>query len=148
MKFSAYTVQPTDIDSLEAKDCYSLGEMGCSKMLADLSYSNPDSLCVSFGIDGRILGVAGSFRQWAGSSQLWAIFDKEVDKYPMALTRICNSLILYAVKKQNLRRVSINVKSDYTKGNRFAWTLGFDFEGKMHGFLPDGTDANLYARLF
>lgn len=148
MKFKAYTATTEDIDALELKDCYELGEIGCSRMLVDLSRSNQDSLCVSFGEDGDVYGVAGSFRQWTGSSQLWALFDRRVDKYPIALSRVCEALIQYAAEKQGLWRVSLNVRSEYTKGNRFAHSLGFDFEGRMRGFMADGGDANLYARLF
>lgn len=148
MKFKTYTARPEDMDNLALKDCYSFAEIGASRELIAFGEKSPDSLCVSFGIDGKILGVAGSFKQWSGVSQLWALFSKEVDAYPIELTKVCQALILYAAETQELRRVSLNVRYDYTKGNQFAQRLGFDFEGRMYGFFPDGGDASLYARLF
>ena len=71
-----------------------------------------------------------------------------MDRYPIALYKTCALLLNYAVQKQGLRRVSLTVNASYTKGNRFAQALGFDLEGRMVGYLPDGSDANLYARLF
>ena len=105
--------------------------------------------CISMGIGhDRPLGIVGSYRQWEGSAQIWAVLGEELDRHPIALLKSCIILLNYAVQKQKLRRVSLTVRSDYTKGNRFAHALGFDFEGKMHAYLPDGGDANLYARLF
>jgi hypothetical protein len=148
MKFKAYSAIVENIDELTLKDCYSLSEIDCSRMMVDLARSNDDSIAVAFGTENKMYGVAGSFRQWEGSAQLWALFSKDVDKYPIALTKMTEALIVYAVEKQKLRRVSLHVRSDYTKGNQFAYAMGFDFEGVMRGFLPDGSDANLYARLF
>lgn len=148
MRFSTYRSTVDDIEGLSVKDCYSIGEVGCSKDLVNLSYGNEDSIAASFGVEGVIYGVAGSYRNWDGVAQGWAIFGKDVDRYPIALTKLCHGLIVYAAKKQNLRRISLTVRNEYTKGNQFAYRLGFDFEGVMRGFLPDGGDANLYARLF
>lgn len=148
MKFNFYSIIPESLDEIQAKECYSVGEIHCAKELVALSLTNEDSASIGFGVPGRLFGAVGSYRQWRGSSQLWAIFDADSEKYPIALRRACTQLILYTVKKQELHRVSLTVKSSYTKGNRFAESLGFSFEGKMLAFLPDASDANLYARLF
>ena len=148
MRFKFFSVVPESLDEIQAKECYSVGELFCAKELLAIGMTNPDSACIGFGVEGRLYGVAGSYKQWAGSSQLWAVFDIESEKYPIALRRACQQLILYTVKKQDLHRVSLTVKSSYTQGNRFAKSLGFDFEGTMRAFLPCASDANLYARLF
>ncbi len=150
MRFSLSPVTPEDVDILSAKSVYSVGEIGCVKAMIALAHKgrNPDSLAMGFGPREEVWGVAGSYRQWAGAAQFWALFDDRVESHPLALLKVCLLLMAYAVQKQELRRVSLTVRSSYTKGNRFAATLGFDFEGKMYGYLPDSGDANLYARLF
>ncbi len=156
MRFNFYEVIPESLDQIEAKECYSVGEIGCARDMIALSMNGEDSACLGFGISSflkgkeeiRLYGIAGTYRQWKGCSQLWAIFDAESERYPIALRRACLQLIQYAVARQGLHRVSLTVKSGYTKGNRFAESLGFKLEGKMSAFLPDATDANLYARLF
>jgi hypothetical protein len=149
VKYKVFEINPDDIDELNVKDCFSIGEIGCSKDLIRLSKMNHDSLAVGFGESGGNLhGVAGSLRHWGGCSQLWAVFSKETEKYPLALTKICGALIDYAVDRQELKRVSVNVRTDYGQGNKFAKVLGFQLEGVMRRYLPDGADANLYARLF
>lgn len=157
MRYSFYEVVPESLDEIEAKACYSVGELGCAREMIALSMNGEDSACLGFGVGTfpvgvkekvRLYGIAGSYRQWKGCAQLWAIFDAESGKHPIALRRACQQLIAYAVARQGLHRVSLTVKSGYTKGNRFAESLGFKLEGKMSAFLPDATDANLYARLF
>lgn len=150
MRFSFHTPIPSDVDRLAAKEVYSVGELGCVKELVHLSRGgkNPDCLAMGFGLHGDLYGIAGSYRQWSGAAQLWALFDDRVNRHPIMLTKTCLILINYAHQKQELRRVSLTVKSSYTSGNRFAEALGFDLEGRMVGYLPDGADANLYARLF
>lgn len=149
-RFNFHTPRPSDLDRLNPKEVYSIGELGCVRDLIALSREgkNPDCIAMGFGLHGELFGIAGSYRQWSGSSQLWAAFDERVNLYPIMLLKTCLILINYAKQKQDLRRVSLTVQSGYTSGNRFAEALGFDFEGRMVGYLPDGADANLYARLF
>lgn len=150
MKYSFHTPFPEDLERLSPKGVYSIGELGCVRDLIALSRAgrNPDCMAKSFGMGGEIYGIVGSYRQWEGVAQLWAVFDDRAERYPMELVKTCLVLINYAKQRQELRRVSLTVRSSYTKGNRFAEVLGFDLEGRMVGFLPDGEDANLYARLF
>ncbi len=150
MKFELFHPMPEDINSLDYKECYSIGELGCSKTLIEMSHlgRSKESICLAFANAGMIYGIAGSYRSWPGSAQAWAVFSPSVDKYPVALKKICASLINHAVKEQHLHRLSLTVKSDYEKGNNFAGCLGFELEGLMKKYLPDGADACLYARTF
>lgn len=148
MKYKLFDVIPEDIDEIDAKECYSVGELGCCKTLIQLSKRNADSIACGFGeSEGLLHGIAGSYRQWDGAAQLWAVFDKKSCTKPIALVQVCEALIQYAMKKQNLRRVSLSVKADFEEGNRFARFLHFSLEGTMRRYLPDGSDANLYARV-
>lgn len=147
MRYKFFTVQPNDVYKLNPKDCFSVGEVGCVQDL--IALRGPASISMGFGDSyEHLAGICGSYSSWSGTSQLWALFDKRVEQSPVSLRKACILLVKYAVAKQDLRRVSLTVKSDYISGNRFAESLGFELEGKMRRFLPDGEDANLYARLF
>ena len=149
MRYSFSQAYPEHVDLIKMKDVYSVGELGCVRDLVALSRpGNDQAIAQVFGSPGSVYGIVGSYRQWPGSAQLWGLFDDRVDRYPIALYKTCALLLNYAVQKQGLRRVSLTVNASYTKGNRFAQALGFDLEGRMVGYLPDGSDANLYARLF
>lgn len=149
VRFSLVRVLPSALDTIKPKDCYSLGELGCTRTLIELSTTkNKDSLCLGFAFDGKLLGIAGAYRAWPGSSQAWAIFDEAVDAHPFSLTKTCLSLIEYARKEHSLHRLSLTVRKGFEKGERFAESLGFVREGEMRKYLPDASDARLYARIF
>lgn len=149
MRYEFFQALLHHIDLIHTKAVYSIGEVGCVRDLVALARpGNDQSLAQAFGPSGEVYGIVGSYRQWQGAAQLWGLFDDRVEEYPIALYKTCVMLMNYAVQKQKLRRVSLTVNASYTKGNRFAQSLGFDLEGRMVGYLPDGSDANLYARLF
>jgi hypothetical protein len=149
MKYKIFDAHPDHIEEINYKECYSKDELECVRELIAAAKVSGNSLAVSIKNEsGKVVGLVGSYKLWTGCSQIWAIFDREVDDHPVSLAKVCHNLIRYAATTQDLRRMSMNVRSHYEKGNRFAEFLGFDFEGKMWGYLPDGGDANLYARLF
>jgi hypothetical protein len=149
MKYKLFEVEPEDIDEINVKECYSVGELGCCKELIKISKLSADSVCLGFGVEeGTLHGIAGSYRQWSGSAQFWAAMDKNTECCPIAFAKMCEALIQYAATKQELRRGSLTVRANYEQGNKFAKHLKFEFEGLMKRFLPDGEDANLYARIF
>ena len=45
------------------------------------------------------------------------------------------------------RRIEAAVASDFRQGHRLIKMLGFEFEGRMRAFSPDGVDHDLYARV-
>jgi hypothetical protein len=149
MRFEIFESTENDISMLDYKDCFS-GEISVAQTVLGYSVKNNDNAIVrSFGLcEDDVLGVVGAIKVWDGNAQLWAVFDRRTDKYPISLTKACEACIKLAAKELNLRRVSFTVKSDYTNGHKFANHLGFVFEGRMMGYLPDGSDADLYARLF
>lgn len=159
MRYEIYSrlSQEGDIEQLCPKGIYSAGEIDSAKQIERFSANRAASYgklhTKTFGIlsDGGSeikLGVVGAIKQWDGFATIWAIFSKESERYPIALTKSCIALINEVAFIFELRRVSFTVRSDYTSGHRFAESLGFRFEGTMHGYLPDGANADLYARLF
>lgn len=149
MRYNFSRVVPSDVDRLEPKVVYSIGEISCVKEMIAMSMLNNDiSIAKGIGPGTDVYGVVGSYRQWPGSGQVWAIFDDRVERHPVAFLKSVIIMLNYAVQKQGLIRVSFTVRKDYTKGNRFAEALGFELEGTMRGYLPDGADANLFARLY
>lgn len=149
MKFDFYHPDVDMFYSLKPKQCFGESEIQFLPSLVELGVAgNPDSLVRGFGPNGIVWGLCGSYRLWNGNAQLWAVWNENVDSYPISLTKACLTLVNFAVQKQDLKRVSLTVRCGYNEGNRFAETLGFTLEGTMRHYLPDGADVNLYARLF
>jgi RimJ/RimL family protein N-acetyltransferase len=56
-------------------------------------------------------------------------------------------LLTYLEEKFNLRRIQFTVRVDYNIGLRWAWALGFQQEGILRGYGPDGTDYAIFGRV-
>ena len=50
------------------------------------------------------------------------------------------------MKELKLKRLQVAVRTDFEKGKKFVEFLDFEFEGVMHSYFPDGSNAFLYAR--
>ena len=46
-----------------------------------------------------------------------------------------------------IKRVELTVRSGFEPGLRWARMLGFEHEGKMKSWAPDGHDYDLFARI-
>jgi len=51
------------------------------------------------------------------------------------------------VKTSKVKRIQTNVKADFKLGHRFAEWLGFEKEGLMKYYGPDGSNYIRYARI-
>jgi len=97
----------------------------------------------SLEVDGAILAAAGFVPQWDNRALVWALISKEVGPHMVGLTRA----VKRALSLHHYRRVETHVASDFAEGHRWARLLGFEREGRMRAFTPQGDDCDLYARI-
>ncbi len=90
---------------------------------------------------GRPAACGGLFQQWEGRAIAWAFLAADA---PMLEATRAARLVLDAC---GLRRVECWVEVDFQAGHRWAHLLGFEREGLMRSFSPDGRDHVLYARV-
>ncbi len=93
--------------------------------------------------DGRVVGVAGVAPQWRGRAVAWALLSECGPPVFLAVHRA--ALRFFAL--QGYRRIEAGVDVRFTAAQRWARLLGFEREGLMRGYGPDGHDAYLYARV-
>lgn len=88
---------------------------------------------------GKVVGAAGVVPIWRGSVVAWALLSVDI---PMVALHRAVSLWLgnYA------GRIETWTDARHEAHSRWARMLGFEREGLMKKFLPDGGDAWLYAR--
>ena len=91
-------------------------------------------------LHGIPVACGGLFRQWEGRAIAWAFLAADA---PMLEATRAAALVLDAC---DLRRVECWVDVDFQAGHRWARLLGFEREGLMRSFSPDGRDHILYAR--
>ena len=95
-------------------------------------------------VDGdAVFACAGIIPQWEGRAVAWALIASEAGRN---MVRI-HKAVSRALAVHQYRRIETAVASDFEQGHRWALMLGFEREGRMRGYTPDGRDCDLYARV-
>ena len=98
-------------------------------------------------VDGDIIACAGVRLFWEGVGEGWAILSK--DKSPPHLKLILEEFgkrFDFVIREMKVRWIQVSLNKDNKKGIHFAQHFGFERKCTMSGYLPDGSDAFLYAR--
>ena len=98
-------------------------------------------------VDGKIIGTGGVVILWESVGEGWIILTKDVNEYKTEAILCIRKLMNQAIKELKLRRLQMIARTDFPKAQKLAKTLGFQCEGCMKNYLPDGSDCFLYARV-
>lgn len=98
-------------------------------------------------LDGEVVvALFGAIEFQPGIGTAWALLcDDMGSRRLLRLTRTIHDLARDHLE-QFFRRVEFVVEAGYVEGAKWAEMLGFELEGYMHHFGPDGSDFLLYAR--
>lgn len=95
-------------------------------------------------VDGdAVFACAGLIPQWQGRALAWALIAEEAGRHMVGI----HKAVRRALDMHPFRRVETAVASDFMQGHRWAVMLGFEREGRMRAYTPDGQDCDLYARV-
>lgn len=108
-------------------------------------HSSPYSVTLKH--DGEIIAIMGGALFVAGVFYVWAFISDSAAKCGVSFTKIVRRIIDFYISDLSLRRVWFVVREDFKMGMRWAKALGFSQEGLMKKFMPDGSNAWLYARI-
>lgn len=92
---------------------------------------------------GAIIATAGIIRIWPGRASAWALLSPTSGKH---MARITRAVIRFLEVAEDFR-IETTVDDGFDAGHRWANLLGFEREGYMKKYLPDGRGAWLYARV-
>lgn len=98
-------------------------------------------------IDDEVIACAGIRLFWEGAGEAWSILSK--DKSAQHLRMIMEEFgkrLEYVIENMKFRWIQVSLKKDNEKGIHFAQHYGFDRKCEMNGYLPNGSDALLFAR--
>lgn len=91
----------------------------------------------------RVLGCAGLVPFWAGRAEAWAMFaanlNREFIYIHQAAVRFLDSC--------GIRRVEAHVDAGFGQAQKWVEMLGFEYEGPLRAYTPDGRDCLRYARV-
>jgi RimJ/RimL family protein N-acetyltransferase len=91
----------------------------------------------------RVLGCAGLIPYWEGRAEAWSLLANDIKgnfvPIHMAALRFLDSC--------GFRRVEAHVDADFGCAKRWMDMLGFQYEGPLKAYTPDGRDCLRYARV-
>ena len=94
-------------------------------------------------VDGRAIAFGGCLELWKDRAYMWSLIGEDAGPHMRVLVRATAGFL----KAAPWRRIEAAVASDFRQGHRLIKMLGFEFEGRMRAFSPDGVDHDLYARV-
>ncbi len=110
----------------------------------------PHENCYTAIYESAIVGVGGMIILWDGVGEVWLMLTADCKKYGIfgivafeALRKKVDELI----EEHKMRRVQATIRTDFPKAKKMIKALGFELEGIMRAYAPDGADVELYARL-
>lgn len=94
--------------------------------------------------EGRVLACGGIVPYWKDRAEAWVVVSAFCKKEFLALHRLC----LEFLEGLKVRRVEASVVIGEERSHRWVQLLGFELEAtRLRGYLPDGKDVSLYARV-
>lgn len=100
----------------------------------------------SFFAGDKLIGIGGLEEIWPTRASVWMLVSADAGRHMTALTRYLRGFI----DAHDYKRVEMYVDANFRPGWRWASLLGFTCEtptAPMKGFMPNGNDAYLYARI-
>jgi hypothetical protein len=104
-------------------------------------------LAVTAMVHNKPVAMFGIVYIWSGVGEMWSIISDDARRYPKQLTIVAKEFSDIAVQSLALRRLQITVRSDEPRSLRWAEFLGFENEGLLRKYSPDGVDTYILARV-
>lgn len=97
---------------------------------------------------GRPVAVAGIALYWPGVGEAWAFLTRTaVTECKLSLHRAVKGTLATLVETYALRRVQAPVPAADPRRRRWIESLGFQLEGTLRLYGPDGSDFEMYSRV-
>lgn len=97
--------------------------------------------------DDTVLATGGVHRMWDGVGEAWLLVGKEGYEKPRTVARYTDLIFQHIQEEYDLFRIQASVSALDIVANRYARWLGFEKEGIMRKYGPDGSDYIRYARV-
>ncbi len=95
----------------------------------------------------NILAIVGVAPMWKGVGQVWTALTPESRERGVALTRGVLRFLDMLHAERGYWRVQATAEQADSAAQHWILQLGFDFEGTMEAYGPDGKTHDLYARV-
>lgn len=99
--------------------------------------------CFTLANDGDVFACCGLVNMWENRAQAWALLSDDAGKYFVRIFRAMSAFL----DLQDTRRIEATVDENFQQGHRLMSMLGFQHEGVMRAYLPDGRNCAMYGRV-
>lgn len=124
----------------------------------ETDFEFPESMRAAFEKGGQVVGyaimgerdvvaVGGIHEMWPGVGEGWVILSRHAPKWKLSLARYAKTLFSSILATTGLHRVQASIHMGDPEAIRFATWMGFENEGIMYKFGPDGSDYYRMARV-
>ena len=96
---------------------------------------------------GRIGLMFGYHQVWGGVLEVWAVTTKSFDYHKVSYVRFMRHKLKETMDLPNIHRLQIYVKARYPHLQRWAESLGFEYEGRHPNMGSDLEDYYSYGRV-
>lgn len=97
--------------------------------------------------DGQVIASGGVAYFWPGVGEGWMLITKRAKRYPLALVKTMRKGMEEAAAAMKLRRIQATVKTEDRAAIKLAQILGFQIEGRLRHYGPDGKDYFMFGRI-
>ena len=98
--------------------------------------------------NGYLIASSGVQPLWNGVGEGWFVASSKMPQKKLTIIRMIKDNFDGIINDNSLFRVQAGVRSDWPTAKRFAEFLGFEHEGIMRKYGPDGQDYYRMARVF
>ena len=110
---------------------------------ADFTELSEQGLAWTAEHENQILAIAGVEPQWENRATAFALVSGAAGPYFWAI----HSAVARFLDSTSYRRIEATVDVGFEQGHRWIKMLGFEIEGYMRAYRPDGADMLLYAKV-
>lgn len=97
--------------------------------------------------EGVLLAIVGVQEKWKGVAEVFTLFTDSARQRGLGLTRFTLRILDQLHRERGYWRIQATVAEDDEVARRWIVHLGFEFEGTMYAYGPDGRTYDLYARV-
>lgn len=94
----------------------------------------------------EVIACAGIRIFWEGVGEVWAVISNDSSKHLRLILEEFGKRLEFTIRELKMRWLQVSLSKNNKKGIHFAQHYGFKRKCEMKYYLPDGSDAILYAR--
>jgi hypothetical protein len=94
-----------------------------------------------------VVACGGVFTLWPGVGEAWIVGSDMVTEYALSFHRAVKTHLWALCKSGEYHRIQCIVRDSFKGSHPWVKRLGFQWEGKLRAYSPEGHDCHMYSIL-